>query len=85
MGNEQWYSNKDLYEEIISLKTEMQETRHLIKNYNGLREELHTMQSKFADFESRNKGKLVVSNGIKDWGGWIVAILALVVSIIKLI
>ena len=36
---EEWYSNKELFEQINALRGEMQETRNLIKQYNGLREE----------------------------------------------
>lgn len=84
MGGEQWYTNKDLFEQIMGLRSELEETRSMIKEYNGLREEVHNIEKRFIEHEAVGKGKSKVAQGIKEWGGWIVAIVALAVNIIKL-
>lgn len=84
MSGEQWYTNKDLFELIMGLKTELKETRTMIKQYNGLREEVQGMEKRFIEHEAVSKGKSKVAQGIKEWGGWIVAIMALLVNVLKL-
>lgn len=84
MSVEQWYTNKDLFEQIMGLRSDLEETRSMIKEYNGLREEVHNIEKRFVEHEAVSKGKSKVAQGIKEWGGWIVAILALAVNIIKL-
>lgn len=83
-GQEQWYTNKDLFEQILGLRSELEETRAMIKEYNGLREEVHSIEKRFTELEAINRGKSKVAQGIRDWGGWIVALLAFTVSIVKL-
>ena len=83
-GVEQWYTNKDLFEQIMSLRSELEKTRSMIKEYNGLREEVQSMEKRFIEHEAKNQGKSIVAKGIKEWGGWIVAILALIVNLLKL-
>lgn len=83
-GQEQWYSNKDLFELIMELQADLKETRTMIKQYNGLREEVQSMEKKFLEHEAVNKGRSKVAQGIKEWGGWIVAIIALAVNVLKL-
>ncbi|QGH34622.1 hypothetical protein GI584_11520 [Gracilibacillus salitolerans] len=53
MSDNQWYTNKDLFELINNmssdfhdLRSEMKETRNIIKKYNGLREELGIVKDK---------------------------------------
>jgi len=87
---EQWYSNKELFEqimkmrdEIISLRSEMKETRDIIRKYNGLREELYNIESEIEKLKAAESGKTTVLDAIREWGGWIVAILMLIVNIIQ--
>ena len=88
MSNEDWYSNKELFERLGSLKddfaelrSEMKETRALIKNYNGLREEIaqmreenEIMKDQIQVILAKNDEKKSVMQGFRDWGGWVIAI-----------
>ena len=75
MGEEQWYSNKELYEMIDSLKDELLETRRVVKEYNELRRTLNAVVVKVDDMEKKGQGKKEVADNIRLWGGWAVAIL----------
>ncbi len=88
---EEWYSNKELFEQINALRGEMQETRNLIKQYNGLREEYQGLKLEvdqvkelMVQIEAVSIGKNKVLEAIQDWGGWVVAIIALVLNFMKL-
>nr|PZN07025.1 MAG: hypothetical protein DIU64_13015 [Caldicoprobacter oshimai] len=87
----EWYTPKELFEQINSLKidfqelrAEMRETRETIKKYNGLREELYNLQCQLLEMKTSSMSKSLVARGIREWGGWIVAILALIVNFVKL-
>lgn len=72
-----WYSNKELFESIIALKDDLKETRHIIKQYNGLREKIETVEDKVKHIETMTEAKSGFGQAIRDWGGWIIATLAL--------
>lgn len=87
---EEWYSNKELYEliqtlnkETIALRSEMLETRNLISKYNGLREEVAVVKEKIVQIEAVSTGKNKVLEAIRNWGGWLVAIIALAINLLK--
>lgn len=100
-GNQQWYSNKELFEQILSMKEdfnqlrlEMRQTREIIKKYNGLREkiidnqryvdkEIQAIKTEVKEMQARNKGKSNVLTAIREWGGWIVAILMLILNFVQ--
>lgn len=51
----EWYDNKELFEmlqslknEIIELKTELAQTKVLIRDYNGLREKVNQTEAKMS-------------------------------------
>ncbi len=77
---EEWYSNKELFEQIQALRTEMLETRNLIKQYNGLREKVDEVKDKVEDIEAVAKGKNKVIETIRNWGGWLIALVALLLN-----
>ena len=93
--DQQWYTNKDLYEMISTLKGELSNTIRVIREYNGLREQINLQAKRMGAIEdglsniqlhisgcqSYNKGKHAIGQNIKDWGGWVVAIVAVIVSI----
>lgn len=79
MGSEQWYTNKELFEQINALRYEMQETRNIIKKYNGLREELGKIKDDVEEMKARTEGKLSVLEAIRNWGGWLFALITLLV------
>src|SRR5699024_292355 len=87
---EQWYSNKDLFEQITAiqndfkdLRVEMKETRAIIRQYNGLREELGQVKKDIADMQSKNKGKKMLSEAIRLWGGWLFAFITVVLMLVE--
>lgn len=86
--NEQWYTNKELFEQINSMRgefrdfqKELEDTRKAIKKYNGLREEIGQMQKQLATLQAERQGRFSVWEGIRQWGGWIVGIAALLWTI----
>lgn len=87
MGDKNWYTNKDLFEEILEMqkgfrdmRIEMKETRTMIRQYNGLREEIEVVRREVDDMRARTEGRQSVGKAIREWGGWLVAILALVIA-----
>lgn len=83
MGEEnkkEWYSNKDLFEMLQGLKKDLQETRTVIKKYNGLRKDLGETMLKLAEIENQMRGRNQVWEGIRNWGGWIVALTTLLLK-----
>lgn len=70
-------------EDIQSLRTEMRETREIIRRYNGLREELYKVKDKVEDIEARSQGKNAVLEAIRNWGGWLFALITLIVLLIN--
>ena len=80
-----WYSNKEIFEMLQGLKEELRETRILVKQYNGLRKDLAETMKRVAAIEQQNIGKSQVGTSIREWTGWVIAILALVVSILRVV
>lgn len=80
---EQWYTNKDLFEMVQGLQKDLQETRTLIQQYNGLRSRLDICDAALADLISQSKGRATVGNAVRAWGGWIIAIISLVTTLYK--
>jgi len=78
---EQWYTNKDLYEMVQDLRVDLRETRTLIKQYNGLRQRLDSCEEVLTDLVSQAKGRASVSNAIRAWGGWAVAVVTLLITL----
>lgn len=86
----EWYNNKQLFEQIIAmqeefhgLRGEMRETRMLMKQYNGLREEIGIVKEKVEQMEFEQQGRNSVGAAIRNWGGWIFALITLIVLLIK--
>ena len=90
MGEE--FTNKDIIKMMMDFKTdikglqaEINETRTLLKNYNGLREKMINFELDYAKF----KQEVITKNLLKtenktDWkwiAGWIVAVGSLLLKI----
>lgn len=94
-GDSQWYSNKELYEKLtdisgdfIKLSGEMKETRVLIKQYNGLREEIEEVkresfatQTKVNTMADRWHGRNKTLDTLRNWGGWVFGLITLIILI----
>lgn len=98
MSEKQWYSNKELFEKILDiqedmrgLSAELNRTREMIKRYNGLREEIGELRKEIADIQKREAERQAkemerhsVGRSVRDWGGWIIALIMFVLNIIKM-
>lgn len=80
-SGQQWYTNKELFEQIIELQNEMRETRSAIKKYNGLYEKLYSVQERVQKIENQAEGKRTLGGDIRLWSGWIFAFISLIVAI----
>ena len=92
MPDKQWYSNKDLFEEIMDLKSDMKETRAMIRKYNGLydkvadvKKDTTNVRKEVDNIISVQQGKHSVGNAIKSWGGWVFGLASFIVLITKLL
>lgn len=93
MDDRQWYTNKDLFEKLDHLKTEfnglkgeMYETRVLIQNYNGLRDQIGIIRDENEKLRLIVQGLINTSdvkkttvNDMRVWGGWIFGLITLAV------
>lgn len=98
LGNEHWYSNKELFEQILAMKNDMQRlsaeltrTTETIKKYNGLREEIGELRKEIVEIQKREAERQAkelerhsVGKAVRDWGGWIIALIMFVLNIIKI-
>lgn len=82
MPSEQWYTNKQLFEQIMAiqndfrdLRGDLKETRAIIKQYNGLRKEVGELQKQVNALQNQKTGARSVWEGIKEYSGWIVAMI----------
>lgn len=87
MSADPWYSNKDLLEMVQSLRsefavlqTELRTTTEAVRRYNSLRERLDEQERKLADHLMAQRGQASFAKGIREWGGWGVAILGLILA-----
>lgn len=83
MTEKQWYTNKDLSEQINDLKMEMRETRIIIKRYNGLYEKVAKVVQDVEFIKANQDGKLKAQESIIKWGGWIFGLINILVLLIN--
>jgi len=69
--------------EMDNLRTDLRHTAEAVKKYNNLREQLNDCMSRVAAIELMAAGRSSVGKGIREWGGWIVALLAFGYTIYK--
>jgi|SRR5690625_4395589 len=79
MSDKQWYTNKELFEQINDLTIEMKETRQIIKRYNGLYEKVDHVEKEIEQLKSAKEGREEVQELIHQWGGWIFSFITLIV------
>lgn len=80
---EPWYSNKDLYEMMVDLSkkletlgSELDQTRTLIRDYNGLRERLGKCESRLDLAEGKDTGS-------KNMWGYVIGALGVLLALIS--
>ena len=78
---EQWYTNKEIYEMVVSLKDELRKTQDVVVKYNGIRTDLTFCMEKILEHEHRTDGKNIVGQAIRDWGGWLFALAVLLYKV----
>lgn len=83
MSEQDWYSNKQLYEMMVELSkgleqtnAELSKTQMMIRDYNGLRERLDNCEKMI--YQSTGKGQ-----GSKDMWGYIVGGIGLLFAILS--
>lgn len=88
--NEAGYTSKELLEMVQTLKEDMwtlrlelTATRQLVSKYNSLREKVDGTEMRLIAWENSHKGKHLAAQGIREWGGWIVAVLTFVWAVIS--
>jgi len=79
-GTKEWYSPKELFEMQQGLAKELEQTRTLIRQYNGLRERMTEMESAIlgmakvqSDCISRRTERYSMGKFIQEWGGWLMS------------
>jgi len=88
MNEEEFFSNRELYEmfnqsiselrsELADFKNDLKETRRVVKKYNELRENINYLNERILTIEQRDHGYSEVMQSIKSWGGYIIALLTL--------
>lgn len=91
----QWYTNKELFERLgdlrddfSELRSEMRATRSIIKQYNGLREELGVFKNEHNELKeivqtiiNEESGKNSVLENLRNWGGWVFGLITLLILI----
>lgn len=79
--SDQWYTNKDLFELINKLEKELQETRTVIKKYNGLYAKVGNIKTRVEKMEAEKESRSKTMKVVRDWGGWIFAFVTLIILI----
>lgn len=79
----QWYNNKELYEMLLGLKDELKETRAAVQKYNGLRADLNHCMTDILAIKQQAVGRYSVGKAIRDWGGWIVAVVSFIYLLMR--
>ena len=83
-NKKEWYSNKELFEMFQGLKDELKITREAVKKYNNIRNNLNDVLERLATIEQQSIGRYSVGKAIREWGGWIVAVLSFLFTLNKM-
>ena len=68
------YSAREIIESIQDLKKDLENTQIVVRKYNNLREDLNWCISQIKSNTITEDTKYSILAGIREWGGWIVAI-----------
>ena len=77
-----WYTNRDLFEMINSLRSEMNQTTSLLRQYNGLGGRMDKLEKALLQMAktqeecmTRQRERYTIGKAIREWGGWLIAVL----------
>ena len=79
----QWYTNKDLYEMIQKLVSQMGRTEQIIGKYNGLHEKVQCHEDYIKEQQGKGSGRQSVEAAFLRWGGWLVGAAALIITLVR--
>ncbi len=87
MENQNWYSNKDIFEmlenfknEIVELRMEMQETKLLIRDYNDLRGKTDAVCKDMVKLREKVDAH---AKSRREYVGYIIAIISILFMILN--
>ncbi|HMA60160.1 MAG TPA: hypothetical protein VKN64_07690 [Halanaerobiales bacterium] len=90
-GQKEWYENKDLYDLIVRLTAQtevlsnkLDNTIRIVGKYNGLREDLLSIKKRIDYIETEKLAKNKIGDQIIKWSGWIIAIISLGFTAVKI-
>jgi len=73
----------ELSTEIKLASLEMKQTREIVSKYNGLREKIDECSDEIEALKNKAAGRSSVGKAIREWGGWIVGIISLIIALFK--
>lgn len=68
-----------LRDDVSGLRAELAQTRESIRRYNGLWEKVAALERQ----AQQAAGRAAVGRGIREWGGWALALLSTTITLIK--
>lgn len=80
---EEWYTNKELFEMFQELKGELKITTEAVKRYNNIRHDLNSVMERLLAIEQQAVGRYTTGKAVREWGGWVVAIVSVLVTLKK--
>ena len=89
MTENNWYSNKELFEmmedlkeDMMDLRLEMKETKTLVRDYNGLRQNINNTKKKIGELERKVDTH---TDNRKEYIGYIIAAISILFLILNYI
>lgn len=78
---ESWYSNKDIFEMVQGLRSELEETRRVVHDYNDIRKDLSWAVECINKIHTAREERSTTLVAIREWGGWVVALAVLLLKL----
>jgi len=72
-------------DDVKDLRQEMRETKAMIHHYNDLKSKLLQAQERIYCLEQEAFAKDTISTFLRKWGGWIVAAIMTIMTVIRYI
>lgn len=78
--NQDWYSNKELYEMFCDMREDLQQFNKNFAKYNGLIGKVTKVQADIAKLKSERKISIRVKESLKENINWIMTLVAFVLG-----